>query len=245
MLEADRDYFLGCAGYFYRHWRGSFYPESLSVKDWLKFYSEHFNSLEINSTFYRFPTQKALRRFFVETPSEFTFSVKANRLITHIKRFKNTGTLVRDFYGVVSTSLREKLGCVLFQFPPSFKFSESKLSDILSQLDVNYTNVLEFRDVSWWREDVFEKLERARVVFCCVSSSRLPEQIIQTTSTLYVRFHGKESGHKHNYSEEELKKWTEDIKKTPAKRVFIYFNNDYNAYAPKNCLELNRMLSLR
>ena len=245
MLGEDRAYFLGCSGYFYWGWKGRFYPEDLKPKEWLSYYAKFFNTVEINSTFYKFPKKENLRRFYRETPEDFTISVKANRAITHLKRFRGTQDLIKDFYSVVAEALGKKLGCVLFQLPPSFKYSEENLERILSQLDPSFRNAVEFRHESWWREEVFEELGKRGIAFCSVSSFRLPEELVRTTDFLYIRFHGKEGGHRYNYSEEELKVWAERIESTPAGEVYAYFNNDYSAHAPLNCLKLMELLRVR
>ena len=245
MREEGKAYFLGCSGYFYWSWKGRFYPEDLSPKGWLSYYARFFNTVEINSTFYSFPKKGNLRRFYRETPEGFTISVKANRTITHLKKFRETEELVREFYSTVQEALDEKLGSVLFQLPPSFTHSEEKLERILNQLDPGFKNVLEFRHESWWREEVYEELEKRNIAFCSVSSSKLPEELVQTANFLYVRFHGRKGGHRYDYSEEELKRWAKKLKGVPAKEVYAYFNNDYNAYAPHNCLKLTELLEVR
>jgi len=121
-LQAEgKAYFLGCSGYFYRDWKGRFYPEELKPSGWFRYYAERFNTVELNSTFYHFPKKASLRRLYRESPADFRISVKVNRLVTHRKRFRDTEEIVRGFYEVVSDALGEKLGCLLFlssSFPP-------------------------------------------------------------------------------------------------------------------------------
>ncbi len=242
MREEGKAYFLGCSGYFYWGWRGKFYPEELKPKDWLRYYSKFFKTVEINSTFYSFPKRGRLKKLAEETPEDFLFSVKVNRTITHMKKLRDTEDLVGRFYEEVSEGLREKLACFLFQMPPSYRYSEENLERILEQVDGSFLNVLEFRDKSWWREEVFETLKARGVVFCSVSFPGLPEEIVETSNTVYIRFHGKDRKYRYCYSEEELKDWARRIENSSAEKVFAYFNNDYNAYAPKNCLTLMGIL---
>ncbi|AAC07036.1 DUF72 domain-containing protein [Aquifex aeolicus] len=242
--EGSKLYYLGCSGYFYPGWRGKFYPKDLKPKDWLKYYSKFFNTVEINSTFYHFPNEKNLRRLYRETPKDFKFSVKVNRNITHYRKFKDVKELIKNFYEVCRNGLREKLGCVLFQLPPSYTYTKENLERILENLDFGFKNVLEFRHISWWNEEVFKILKERNVTFCSVSAPNLPESLIETSETVYIRFHGKTSWYKYNYSERELKSWAKKIKKSGAKEIFAYFNNDYNAYAPQNCLKLKELLGL-
>ena len=150
-------YFLGCSGWYYHHWKDLFY-KGLPQKDWFKHYAATFNTVELNSTFYRFPKQSTAKGWYKKSPKEFVYSVKANKIITHMKKFKETQRLVKDFYNVVE-ELKEKLGCLLFQLPPNLRFNPKKLKEILSQLDPEKKNVLEFRHPSWWNKEVFEALK--------------------------------------------------------------------------------------
>ncbi|RLJ70930.1 uncharacterized protein YecE (DUF72 family) [Hydrogenivirga caldilitoris] len=245
MREEDKVYFLGCSGYFYWGWKGKFYPQELQPKEWLSYYARLFNTVEINSTFYNFPKVSNLRRFYKETPRGFLFSVKMNRTITHVRKLRDVADMIRDFYGVVREGLREKLGCILFQLPPSYKYSEQNLERVLCQLDSDFKNVIEFRHESWWRDEVYKALRDRDITFCSVSSPKFPEVLIQTSDTVYIRFHGKEGWYRYNYSEEELKEWAERIRNSSAREVFAYFNNDYNAYAPHNCLKLAELLDIK
>jgi uncharacterized protein YecE (DUF72 family) len=235
------EYSLGCSGFYYNHWRGLFYPEKLSKSKWLPFYAQHFNTLEVNGTFYRFPSKSTLQGWYERTPEHFSFTLKANRVITHTYKFHNTEKYTADFYELAHM-LREKLSCVLFQLPPFMEKNMALLEKIASQTDPKVTNVVEFRHESWWDSGVYEFLEKKGLVFCCVSASGLPEALVATGRAVYVRFHGKDGWYSHDYPEEELQFWAEKIKESGAERVFCYFNNDYNAYAVKNCLALKKML---
>ncbi len=245
MREEDRVFFLGCSGYFYWDWKGKFYPKDLQPKGWLAYYSRFFNTVEINSTFYNFPKRNTLRRFYRETPEGFRFSVKVNRLITHMKKFRETDKFIKDFYDIVSEALEEKLACILFQLPPSYRYTEENLGRILSSLDKGFKNVVEFRHGSWWNEEVYERFRREGVIFCSVSSPKLPEDLVKTSETVYIRFHGKDGWYRYNYPEDELRRWAERIKNSKAEEVYAYFNNDYNAYAPHNCLKLMELLGVK
>ena len=245
MLEEDREYLLGCSGYFYWSWKGRFYPEDIKPSEWLRYYSQHFKTLELNSTFYRFPAKSSLRRMARETQEGFRFSVKMNRVVTHFKKLRNCKDEVLRFYETVREGLGEKLVAVLFQLPPSLKFSTQTLDSFLSLAENIATPVLEPRHVSWWREEVYSSLREKGIIFCTVSSLSLPEELVLTSDTAYIRFHGKEGGHRYLYTEDELRVWAESIKKAPAKRVFVYFNNDHNANAVKNCRKLADLLGVR
>jgi len=234
-------YHLGTSGWSYPEWVSLFYPEDLSSKDWLSFYSQHFSSVEINMTFYRFPKPDTLKSWLDKTPPNFTFTLKANRQITHLKKIRNVQHEVRYFY-ILANSLKEKLGCILFQLPPSIHFDLTLLQDFLASLSPDYKNVIEFRHESWYQEAVYDLLRSAKVTFCIVSSAKVPGTMIETADTAYVRFHGLTGEHRHNYTDDELKEWAEKIKMIQARECFIYFNNDYQANAVTNAKTLEPLL---
>ena len=234
-------YLLGTSGWSYPDWKGRFYPEDLSQRKWLPFYAEHFNTVEINMTFYRFPKPETLKGWLDKTPSNFTFTLKANRQITHYKKLQDVKGDLRYFY-LLADSLQERLGCILFQLPPSLTKNMDLLQGFLSHLSPNHKNVIEFRHESWFSEDVYSLLRSHKVTFCVVSSPELPDHIVETAEASYFRFHGRIGWYKYNYTDEELKEWAEAIKKTKSKECFIYFNNDYRAYAVANCKRLGEYL---
>ena len=238
----EKSYHIGCSGYFYWGWKGRFYPEELKPSQWFKYYSSVFDTVEINSTFYRFPKPSSIKKWYKESPESFIFSVKVNKEITHIKRFKDTKVLIDRFYATVSENLKEKTGVFLFQLPPSYRYSKDNLARILSQLNTNFKNAVEFRHISWWNEEVCAALREHNIAFCTVSAPKLPEDFIQTADFCYVRFHGRDSWYKYNYLEDELKEWADKIRNSKAKECFVYFNNDFYAYAPNNALYLKKLL---
>jgi uncharacterized protein YecE (DUF72 family) len=234
-------YCLGCSGFYYNHWRGKFYPEHLSKNKWLDYYTRFFNTLEVNNTFYRYPSKKLLLGWYGRTPDNFTFTLKANRIISHLHKFNKTEQYTANFYQLAHL-LKEKLLCVLFQLPPMVHKNMALLETIAAQLDYSVTNVLEFRHESWWDSEVYDFMDKRGLVFCSVSASELPESLIKTGSTMYVRFHGKDGWYKYNYPDEVLSAWARKIKQQNAKQVLCYFNNDFNANATRNCLALKKLL---
>ena len=236
-------YHLGTSGWSYTDWRGRFYPEDIPQREWLPFYAQHFTTVEINMTFYRFPKPETLHGWLEKSPAHFSFTLKANRQITHLKKIKGVKSQVRYFY-ILADTLREKLGCILFQLPPSITLDLSLLEDFLSTLSPHYKNVIEFRHESWHTEEVYKLLQSHNVTFCVVSSKQVPKTVVETSETSYFRFHGLTGGHTYNYPDEELEEWAESIKKTKSKECFIYFNNDYHAYAVLNCKKLSQLLKV-
>jgi uncharacterized protein YecE (DUF72 family) len=171
----------------------------------------------------------------------FVYTVKVCELITHVKKFKGTKTLIRDF-GMIADVLRDRMGCFLFQLPPSYGYTKVRLNDIVSQLDPTRRNVVEFRHASWWNEEVYSAFRKAGIIFCSCSAPRLPDELIRTTDEVYVRLHGPKRWYRHDYSKEELETWAIRIRESGAKRAWVYFNNDIDANAPTNAVVFRRML---
>lgn len=237
------DWFIGCSGFHYKHWKGTFYPADLPQKNWFNYYCTYFKTLELNVTFYRFPQLSFLQNWFEQSPETFRFAVKAPRIITHYKKFLNTSDLISDFYQVINEGLREKLACVLFQLPPSFSYSEERLERIINSLDRSSLNVVEFRHASWWTEHVYQELGKHNITFCGMSHPVLPKGIICNTPLLYHRMHGEGQLYASDYTDTQLRKLADEIRShSNLKEAFIYFNNDINTYAPNNALKLNSMI---
>jgi uncharacterized protein YecE (DUF72 family) len=233
---------VGCSGWFYWHWRGIFYPEGNRTDRWFKHYVANFDTVELNAPFYSWPKDATVRSWRRNAPEKFRYSVKVNRLITHDKRLRRTKTLVQKFCRIESI-LGDKLGCFLFQFPPSYKYTPSRLKSIVSQLDPQYRHAIEFRHKSWWRNAVYRAFEKRGLTFCSVSSPRLPSDLIQTSDLLYIRFHGISRWYRHDYSPDELAPWATKIRTSGAREAWIYFNNDREGFAIKNARELRRLLT--
>ena len=235
-------YHVGTSGWSYKHWREGFYPLDLDRGGWLSYFAQHFNTVEVNMTFYRTPSPGLLKAWYQKTPPSFKFTLKGSRLITHIKKLKDTGELVKGFYRLAE-SLQEKLGCFLWQMPPSIKIDLKLLEGFLRQLPRSYRNVIEFRHKSWYVEEVYQLLKEHQTAFCMVSAPSLPADAIATSPIAYIRFHGADRWYRYDYSDEELSQWAEKIKGLPAEDCFIYFNNDFEAYAVKNAASLRQMLA--
>jgi len=179
------NWFIGCSGFYYNHWKEKFYPRGLAKKDWFQFYNEHFNTVELNVTFYRFPQLVTLENWYQKSPPDYRFAVKLYKGITHYKQFIKCEQLLSDFYGVVQEGLREKLGCILIQLPPRMAFKQSKLDQIINSLDTSFTNVLECRNESWWNADVYQQLAAHNITFYGQSHPLLPDKLIVKNKTLY------------------------------------------------------------
>ncbi|MCS3529189.1 DUF72 domain-containing protein [Chryseobacterium sp. JUb7] len=235
--------YVGCSGFYNNDWKGSLYPEDSKSKDFLTLYSQTFNSVEINSTFYRKPTEKTLLKWFDETPEDFKFFIKIPKAISHEKRLKDCKKDISEFCDHIQSGLKEKLSGFLYQFPPSFKNTQENIDLILNNLNDDFLNVIEFRHESWWQEEIFNLLRKNYIVFSGVSfPGNLPEEmIINHPEVLYYRLHGKPILYKSEYSEEFLSILAEKIKKAQHK-TFIFFNNTWGTAAINNSLYLKKIL---
>jgi len=237
------DWHIGCSGFHYRHWKGTFYPEDLPQRRWFEFYVKYFRTLELNVTFYRFPQVSFLKKWYAQSPPDFRFAVKAPKAITHFKQFHNTVDMISDFYGTIREGLADKLGPVLFQLPPRFHYAEDKLQRILHQLDPGFDNVLEFRHPSWWREDVYQALAQKQVAFCGMSHPELPTDVIINSPVVYYRFHGVPELYCSAYSDIELRRVAAIIaQNTLVKSAWCYFNNDAAVAAIPNAQTLHKIV---
>jgi uncharacterized protein YecE (DUF72 family) len=234
---------IGCSGFHYKHWIGTFYPEKLAQTKWFDFYCQHFNTLELNVTFYRFPRLHNLQTWYNGCPADFRFSVKAPRAITHFKKFNNVEAMIGSFYATVKEGLQEKCGCILFQLPTAYYYGADKLQRIISCLDLSLPNVLEFRHESWWNDHVFETLAAHNISFCGMSHPGLPPSIIKNTPLLYYRFHGSEQLYSSRYTENQLRSFEHSLRgDVDVKEAYVFFNNDINSSAIYNAKELKTLV---
>jgi uncharacterized protein YecE (DUF72 family) len=165
---------IGCSGWFYWHLKGSFYPTQMPTKEWFGHYADHFNTVELNAPFYSWPTLGTVQSWCKQAEDrDMVYTVKVSELITHIKKFEGTKTLIRDFC-YIADLLGPMMGCFLFQLPPSYHYSPARLRDLLDQLDPERRNVVEFRHASWWNDDVYAAFKKAGAIFCSCSGPRWP-----------------------------------------------------------------------
>lgn len=217
-------YWTGCSGWQYPEWKGQFYPADLPKEKWLSYYIEKFNTVEINNTFYQFPTEKSLQRWRAAAPDNFRYSLKAPRSITHYHRFQNVDQILNDFYQLTNI-LGSTLGCILFQLPKNIQYNIDLLKKIISTLSTDKINALEFRHASWRREDVINLLTNNNIIFVNVNSPMTHHEFISTGKTCYLRFHGQYEWYKGLYGEKFLKVWFTTIIKHSVEEVWCYFDN--------------------
>jgi uncharacterized protein YecE (DUF72 family) len=234
--------YIGCSGYYYREWKVKFYPAEIPSTKWLQYYAQHFNTIEINATFYRFPTLKSLGKWYKDTPEDFVFTVKAPRLFTHYRKMNNVGESMANFYDTVYTALQEKVKCILYQFPATVKYSEALLETLMTLSDQPVLHAIEFRHASWWQPDVYAALKAVGITFVNVSLPGMDDVFVAEDETNYLRFHGKPILYKSGYGKEGLKQWVKELKAHPPKQLIAYFNNTWFSEAVTDGLLLRKML---
>ncbi|MCL4537143.1 MAG: DUF72 domain-containing protein [Nitrospirae bacterium] len=235
---------IGCSGFNYRHWRGNFYPEDLPQRKWFEYYCTVFNTVELNVTFYRLPLPKTFDKWHNETPDDFVFSLKGSRFITHIKRLVEPKEPLELFFER-ALRLKEKLKVVLWQFSPGFKIEIERLENFLKLLKkYPVRNTLEFRHESWITDDVIDLCKEDDVSLCMADWPEFVDDLPVTSDFVYIRRHGEGGSYATCYSKAELRRDAKRIKSylKDKKDIFIYFNNDYHGYAPKNAKELREMV---
>jgi uncharacterized protein YecE (DUF72 family) len=236
---------IGTSGWNYKHWLGPFYPDRFPAKDMLQFYSRQFDTVELNNSFYHLPTPESFRTWRKTVPEDFVFAVKGSRFITHMKKLKAPKTSTRKFFARVKY-LENKLGPILFQLPPHWKINIKRLSMFLERLPEEYRYAFEFREQSWFTDEVYESLKKHNAALCVYHMSGYDSPGEITSDFVYLRFHGAESTYGGLYSESQLKMWAKRINawRDSDKEVFVYFNNDPEAYAVYNAKRLRELLSV-
>jgi len=236
---------IGTSGWHYQHWRGPFYPERCSGSKMLEIYLSHFDTVEINNSFYRLPSVETFRCWREQTPRDFCFAVKASRFITHNKKLKNPENALENFLPRAE-ELGEKLGPVLFQLPPKWRVNIERLQEFLSVLPRRRRYAFEFREPTWLDECVYKVLRRFNAAFCIyeLGGFSTPNEI--TANWTYVRLHGPGAKYQGSYSTEQLSEWAERIRgwKKELEAIYVYFDNDQAAYSAQNGLELKRLLGM-
>ena len=243
LIQTKLNHLIGCSGFSNKDWKGFFYPDTLTAKDYLSYYAEHFNAVEINSTFYRKPTLKTLESWYAQTPDDFLFFIKIPQTITHINQLKNSKLEIAEFCNHMKYGLKAKLAGFLFQFSPSFVYNKENIRRIEVGLDQRFVNVVEFRHKSWWDAEVYEALADKNIIFSGVSIPKdiSDEMILNNPTHLYYRLHGKPVLFKSEYTEEELQTLSNCLLKS-GRTAFIFFNNTWGTAAIKNALFMKGLM---
>jgi uncharacterized protein YecE (DUF72 family) len=238
---------IGCSGWNYASWKDEFYG-GLPARLWLEHYAQHFDTVEVNNTFYRLPNRNAVAAWERTAPPGFLFTIKASRYLTHIKRLNELGPGLDRFYERIEPMLRSlKMGPVLWQLPPTFKRDDDRLATALVRLDAtNERHCFEFRHASWFAPEVYALLRAHGVAL--VIGDRPEVHAFQTheftAGWTFVRFHYGSRGRRGNYSETELREWAARLREWSREvEILAYFNNDWEVFAVRNALRLKELLS--
>jgi uncharacterized protein YecE (DUF72 family) len=240
-MERPRIY-VGTSGWTYDDWWGAFYPDEVNGPERLSYYATVFDAVEVNATFYRNPAPSAIKAWNTRLGPAFHLVVKGSRAVTHLKKLHDFDeALARCLDRVLQL---KRLRVILWQLPPSLHVDVERLDAFLRVLPISVRHAVEFRHESWWADEVAGVLARYKAAFVAVSHPKLPSEWFTTTDLLYVRFHGLGSQlYSYDYSRDELVEWVERLKPDlKGRTLYAFFNNDYNANAPRNALVLRELL---
>lgn len=244
MKSMASDIRIGTSGYHYKHWVSTFYPPGTPPSRMLDYYMRHFDTLELNNSFYRLPTIQAFEYWRDATPRNFVFAVKASRFITHNKKLKDPENALDNILPRAE-HLGRKLGPVLFQLPPQWKVNLERLEKLLESLPRDRRYAFEFRELSWIAPEVNRLLERFNAAFCIYELAGYHSPCDITADFCYVRLHGPGAGkYQGSYDRRRLRAWARRIEDwgKKLKAVYIYFDNDQAGYAAHNALTLREMV---
>ncbi len=232
---------IGTSGWTYDHWKGIFYPEDQPKAKWLEYYTRKFDTVELNSSFYRLPKETTFKNWFTRTPEGFLWSLKVSRYITHIKRLSDVNEALQRFYDRAAL-LGSKLGPLLFQLPPSMVYDTRLVQTLLAQLDPCYRHVIEVRHPSWLNREFFRQIQDNNTAFCISDTAgRYPYGEEITADFVYIRLHGSKKLYASEYTMEELEEWAKKIVAW-GRETFVYFDNDFEGYAVRNARQLKHLL---
>jgi uncharacterized protein YecE (DUF72 family) len=237
---------IGCSGWNYKDWRERVYPKGCPPSRWLQYYATLFDTVEVNSTFYRLASPKAVANWIEQTPPDFVLTVKSSRYLTHIKRLTGLGQGIKRFYDAIEPLVgNPKLGPVLWQLPENFHRDDERLAGALDALP-DGRHCFEFRHKSWFTDDVYSLLREHGVALVIGDHPQRPFQSYEMTADwTFVRFHYGARGRRGNYSESELEEWARRLDEWRSKvEVFAYFNNDWEGFAVKNGLWMRKRLGV-
>lgn len=235
---------VGCSGWVYRHWKGTFYPEGLPQKQWFQHYASEFDTVEINASFYRLPLPTTFDGWQAKAPPGFRYALKVNRFITHNKKLLDCLGPVEEFIGL-ARRMGPALGPLLYQLPPSLHRNDERLEAFLRQLPADLEHVVEFRHASWYDEEVLALLDRHGAGFVAHDLTGLISPRWASGGTAYVRFHGTAGKYWGRYSDEQMTEWANWLRdqQSGGRTAWAYFNNDIHGHALEDARALKRALA--
>lgn len=240
----DTDIRIGTSGFHYKHWVGKFYPPKTPASKMLDYYVQHFDTFELNNSFYRLPTVEAFQAWKDSTPRNFVFAVKASRFITHNKKLKDPGNALDNLLPRAE-HLGKKLGPILFQLPPKWKVNPERLQGLLEILPKEHRYAFEFRELTWMKPEICQILRKFNAAFCIYELAGYHSPLEITADFAYVRLHGPTQGkYQGSYNDDRLRQWADWIRQQSEnlKAIYVYFDNDQAGYAAQNALTLRRMV---
>jgi uncharacterized protein YecE (DUF72 family) len=231
--------YVGTSGYGYKEWKGKFYPEKISPKEMLRFYSKRLTAVEINNTFYHMPTEGVLASWAEQVPDDFVFALKAPQVITHLKRLRNVGEETEYLFRTLSI-LDRKLGPVLFQFPGSFRADLDALEDFLGLIPGNMSWAFEFRSPSWFDGEILGILRKKGCSLCIADTDEDPAtEIINTATWGYLRLR------RSDYTDAALSQWIGRILSQKWERAFVFFKHEDEAKGPEMAIRFRELIESR
>lgn len=238
---------IGTSGWSYKSWIGSYYPEKLKATDWLLFYANDFDVVEINASFYRLPKIETVENWTAKVPPQFNFCPKASRYLTHIKRLKEPEEPMERFFGIFEP-MKKKMGPVLFQLPPNLKFDYDVTEHFFKLLHKKYKAydfALEVRHETWMDNSALDLMAKYDIAFVISQSGvGFPYSEMVTSKNIYVRFHGPEKLYASSYTDKMLKGFAKKFKAwmKEGHDIWVFFNNDWYTYAIHNAKTLKQMI---
>ena len=233
---------VGTSGWSYPSWRPGFYPEGTRPDEFLRFYAERFDTVELNNTFYRLPSEKAVSDWRESAPPGFCFAVKGSRFLTHMKKLADPELGIERFFERADL-LKEKLGPIVFQLPPHWTLNLDRLRAFLEALPRRRRYAFEFRNPTWNAPSVYHLLRSRNVAYCIYELSGFQSPLEITADFTYIRLHGPDGPYQGSYDDRTLRQWVKRIHEWDLKAAYVYFDNDQAGYAPQNALRLKEMLA--
>jgi uncharacterized protein YecE (DUF72 family) len=235
---------IGTSGYQYDHWQEIFYPADLAKDEWFAHYASHFPTVEINNTFYNLPDPETFEAWAGAAPEGFLYAIKASRYITHMKKLKDPEESLANLWDGVRR-LGPHRGPILFQLPPNWHCNPDRLAAFLDALPEEANAVFEFRDPSWYCEEVYGLLDARGAAFCVHDLEDLASPKRARGPIAYIRFHGSEGAYRGRYGKNRLRPWARWVRsqaEDAGRDVYAYFNNDSEGHAVKDASALRDLL---
>jgi uncharacterized protein YecE (DUF72 family) len=243
-MKRKGNIYIGTSGWHYKHWVRTFYPAGTKDSGQLAYYIKFFKTVELNNSFYHLPPPLTFKNWRKAVPDDFVFVVKGSRYISHLKKLNVERESIKIFFNSVN-KLKEKLGPILFQLPPKWNINAERLAAFLKKLPRNHLYTFEFRNPTWYDEEVYKLLRKYNCAFCIYELAGHLSPIITTADFVYIRLHGPEGKYSGNYSMQQLKNWAKKCGQWQKEGidVYVYFDNDQLGYAAFNALTLQKIVT--